>query len=156
MTKKSGFTLLEVVVVLAVISILAVVGAPSVFSWRENVELQGNARIFAADLQMAKMQAVKYNGSVAVNFKHNGYRIFVDDGSGGGVAGDYLLNGMEPVILDRKISEAVMYRHNFSANRMRFSGFGGNKSGTATFSHINGKQIVVVVSVLGRVRIATS
>ena len=148
-----GFTLIEMLTVLSIVAVLGVCSIPAVFSWKARVTLQGDARMFAADLQKVKMQAIKLNCPVVIEFSENGYRIFEDSGEGGGKRGDWKQTGTETTLGEKSFSKGTVFRHNFSGKRLRFSGTGGNKVGTAVFEGNNGKQVQVVLSVLGRVRI---
>jgi Tfp pilus assembly protein FimT len=153
MQNAKGISLLELVTVIGILGVLSALAVPSVFAWRTSTLLLGNARMFAADLQKAKVNAIKFNSPVVILLCDKGYTVFIDDGSGGAKAGDWKQSGQEVLIGDRLFAEGIAFKHNFSANRLRFSGSGGNKTGTAIFIGKNGKQLKVVLSVLGRVRI---
>lgn len=68
----AGFTLIELMVTVAVIGILAVVGLPAM-NWMINAgRLQGQASDISAALQMARSEAVRRNASVTVCGSSNG------------------------------------------------------------------------------------
>jgi hypothetical protein len=60
-----------------------------------------------ADMEMAKIRAIRENTFVAVQFAADKYRIFCDNGSGGGVAGDWIQNGSERLVIDRPLPAGV-------------------------------------------------
>ena len=153
MTEEKGFTLYELVVCIGIIALLSALSIPFVLNWKTNAALQGNARMFAADLQKVKSNAIKLNCPVVILFSDSGYRVFEDNGAGGAKQGDWKQSGQEPTVGEKRFSKGVIFDHNFSAHRLRFSGSGGNKVGTAVFTGGNGRQVQVVLSVLGRVRI---
>lgn len=64
----SGFTLVEVITVLVIISILAVFAAPEVINWRPKMRLKSAADTLAENLQRAKMHAIKNNVRVVFTF----------------------------------------------------------------------------------------
>lgn len=66
--RGSGFTLIELMVVIAVVSILLTVGVPSFASLIERQQLSGAAQTFASDLRRAKSDAIAKGsgGSVTV------------------------------------------------------------------------------------------
>jgi prepilin-type N-terminal cleavage/methylation domain-containing protein len=66
--KSSGFSLIELVVVIGIISILAGIGYPMLSQWIPNYRLKGAVQILYADLQKAKLHAVKANRDVTFNF----------------------------------------------------------------------------------------
>jgi len=76
-----GFSMLEVMVTLAVIAITATIAAPSIMDMAPSMALKSAARDLYAKLQEAKMRAIKENKSVSVRF--NGAYYFIDlDGDG--------------------------------------------------------------------------
>ena len=57
--KRPGFTLLEVIIVIAIIGILAVATMPNILSASHTRALESTARLIQSNLQWAKLQAVK-------------------------------------------------------------------------------------------------
>ena len=78
MKKSRGFSILELLVVLAVIAVVSAIVTPSFISWRNNAKMRGAVDNLMGDLEMAKIRAVKENNFVAVMFNPTGYRVFVD------------------------------------------------------------------------------
>lgn len=76
-----GFTLLEVVVVLAIVAILAGVGTFSVVNYRPAYRLREAARELASTIQNARFEAIQRNASCAVSYNVPGtsYLSFVDN-----------------------------------------------------------------------------
>ncbi len=66
MQKARGFTLLEVVVVLAVIAILTSLAAPSFTSLIQSNAVSSNVNAFMADLRFARSEAIRRGGSVVM------------------------------------------------------------------------------------------
>lgn len=82
MKKNSGITLIELMVAIAILAIIAAVAIPNLISWKSGTNLRGSANNLRADLNMAKMMAVRENALVVANFFGNRYEIFVDNGAG--------------------------------------------------------------------------
>lgn len=80
--KSQGFSLMELIVVLALISILAAIATPLVLNWLPNMQLKGAARELFTTLHKAKMGAIKENQNWAVVFDviNNEYRLVSDWG----------------------------------------------------------------------------
>jgi type IV fimbrial biogenesis protein FimT len=68
MKKKSGFTVVELLVVLAVFSIFAAISVPNFMSWIPKYRLKSAARDLYSNLQLAKMTAVKSNQDCSVTY----------------------------------------------------------------------------------------
>jgi type IV fimbrial biogenesis protein FimT len=75
MCKYSGFTIIELMVVIAIVAILAAVAGPS---WTESMarrSLEGVANELSADLQYAKSQAASINSNVSLTTSLHGYTV---------------------------------------------------------------------------------
>ena len=68
MRKQDGFTIIELIVVIAVIGIIAAIAVPDFMSYLPDARLKSAARDVYSNLQMAKMGAIKSNSSWAVVF----------------------------------------------------------------------------------------
>ena len=78
----SGFTLVEIMIVLVILSVMAFFVAPEVMNWRPNMRLTDAAQDIYANMQNAKVAAIQKNQNVAITFTVPGsYEIFVDDGA---------------------------------------------------------------------------
>jgi general secretion pathway protein H len=69
-----GFTLIELVVVLAIMALVFVVAAPQMGSFLPRTELKSGARQLAAGLREARSRAIRSNGDVVFSVDVNGRR----------------------------------------------------------------------------------
>ncbi len=78
-----GFTLIEMLVVVAMGGILAAAAVPSMLNYVQSKTLDGAARVIWGDLQTARIEAVKTNQSVTVDFSNpTAYSFSYTDPSG--------------------------------------------------------------------------
>ena len=122
-----GFSVVELMVAIAVVAILAGLATPALVTWKQNHQLNGAAANLAADLEQAKMRAIRENSFVAVVFTAGGYTIFVDNGAGGGDPGDWVRSGDESLVQQRNLPPGVQLRMDdltLANGRVRFNGRG--------------------------------
>ncbi len=108
--RKAGFTIVELVIVIAMLGILAGIGSPALMEAYRNFKLRGEVRDLYSALQNARLVAIKENESVVIQFSPQAYTtdggvgsyyIFVDNGDGaGGVADNDVRDGTEEVLAD--------------------------------------------------------
>jgi len=89
MRKDSGFSLMEVMTVIAIIGVIAAIAVPLMIGSRGGANLRGAVQNLKGDMQLAKMKAVQESGSVAVLFSENDYQVVI-------VGGDTLRNRKLP------------------------------------------------------------
>jgi type IV fimbrial biogenesis protein FimT len=92
---KSGFTMIEMMVVLGIVSIVAAIAIPNIIAWLPDYRLRSSTRDIVSCLQETKMRAIRENANAIVIFTSNGYESFVDDGAGGGTSGNKIKDGGE-------------------------------------------------------------
>jgi len=68
MRKRSGFTVIELIVVIAVLGILTAVGVPNFLSWLPKYRLKSAARDLYSNMQLVKLSAIKNNADWAIVF----------------------------------------------------------------------------------------
>lgn len=69
---KKGFTLIEVLIVVAIMGVLVAIAAPSMFSILEGRKLKGAAENLQVDLIFIKTEAIKRNAKARIQFKFDG------------------------------------------------------------------------------------
>ncbi len=80
---QKGFTLVEVIVVVALIGILAAIAVPSFLSWLPNMRLKAATRDLYSNMQKIRMEAIKTNNRMAIVFDtaNNQYLLCSDAGA---------------------------------------------------------------------------
>ena len=152
--QKEGFTIFELLVVIAVIAVVSAIVTPQIIGWRNSAKLRGAVGNLKGDLEMAKTNAIKENNYVAVSFADNGYAVFVD------LSNDRALDDGEPVLRNRALPAGVAFDRlhpdwTFPSNVTGFNSRGTADNGTVVLINTKGEQKNVVISTLGRIRVET-
>jgi prepilin-type N-terminal cleavage/methylation domain-containing protein len=123
MRSKSGFTVIELLIVVAILAILASIALPNILAPSNRAKLRGTISNLRGDLQTAKMMAIRENAFVVVNMQATGYEVFVDNGAGGN-AGNWVRDADERLLASRLMEPGVtidLAATNLSDDRTRFN-----------------------------------
>jgi type IV fimbrial biogenesis protein FimT len=95
-----GFSLVEVIIVMAIIGIVSAIAIPSISTWSSNSRLKSASNELASTLQLARLTAIgnAANCVLSYNSGTKNYSVFIDNGAGGGTAGNGVRDGAEPII----------------------------------------------------------
>ena len=153
MKNQAGISLVELITTVAVLAIVSMVSYPALGSWKTKEKMRAEIREMVGSLMKAKVEAIKVNKFVVVQFSDDGYSAFVDDGANGGTAKDWICQPGEREFVRHKNIDKLKLSTNFSSDRMRFKGRVGIKAGSITFSREEKPFAKVVLSLTGRVRV---
>jgi len=147
MKKSAGFSIFELLIVIAVIAVVSAIVTPNIISWRNNAKLRGAADNLKGDLQMSKARAVRERTPVTVTFTATNYQVTYTD-----------KNGNVQTVRNRKLPAGVrvdLDNTGFGAmgDKTEFNGRGIPVAGSARLVNTKGAQKSIVVSTLGRIRI---
>ena len=83
-TGQAGFTLVEIIMVVAILGIIATIGTTSLMNYLPNMRLKSATRDIFSAMMQAKVEAIKRgeNATILFNFAGNSYTMFLDRGSG--------------------------------------------------------------------------
>ena len=86
MRNDSGFTMVEIIIVVAVLSVITAIAGFGYLTLRPSLQLSGAARKVAGDLMSARMKAVTQNNEFKVFFLNDREYRILDDNDNDGVA----------------------------------------------------------------------
>jgi len=161
MRKDSGFTLIELMVTIAIIAVITAITIPNIISWLPNHRLGTASRDILSVLQQVRLKAVKENADVAIQFApgNDDYTAFLDNGAGGGTSGDGVQNGTERTLKNKAMPVGIDLQSTTftaTADRISFNGRGlPNPSfgGRVIIQNSNGTIREIGVSQAGNSRI---
>ncbi|MGD9121667.1 MAG: GspH/FimT family pseudopilin, partial [Desulfobacterales bacterium] len=80
MRNARGFTLMELMVTIAIVAILATIAVPNYIAWLPKRNLRSSAIDVQSAIQLAKMTAIRENTSVSLRFNtgSENYQAFID------------------------------------------------------------------------------
>lgn len=147
MKKSAGFSLFELLVVLAIIAVATAIVTPGILSWRSNAKLSGAAGNLKNDLELSKTRAVRERSPVTVTFLATQYQVTFTD-----------KDGIRHTLRNRKLPAGIhidLDSTDFTTmgDKTMFNGRGLPQAGSAVLVSTNGQQKRIIVSPLGRIRI---
>ncbi len=100
--ERAGFSVVEILVWLAIVALVASIGLPRVFEWASGLRVELAAGEMAGVLHQARLYSARHNAKVAVKFRtqangvvtHALYR----DGDGDGVRNADISAGVDPEV----------------------------------------------------------
>lgn len=165
---ERGFTATEIIVVLVILGILGAIGIPNFIKMKPNFQLKAAARELYGNMQKARMEAVKRNTNVGISFttvafpaEGGGYTIFVDDGAGGGTAGNAVQDGTEEILTTMTMPmKCSLSSASFLGNpRTGYTPEGlplGNRTGTVQLRNNQSRWYQITLANSGHVRLQIS
>lgn len=152
MSRDKGFTLVELMITIAIFAVLAGIITPSFLQWRDRTKVRGDATNLRATFEAAKLRAIKHNTNAVVTFPDTtSYQAYIDTNQ------NNVRDAGETIISNTTLSPGVRITGNtFVGNDMAFNprgmANGPSSTGTITLTSPGGNRYSVVVSSFGRVR----
>ncbi len=148
--KNSGFTLVEALIVIALIAVVSALAAPSIIKWRRAARLRGAVENLKGDLELAKLKAIQESGTVSVIFSADRYQVFVDNNK------DWSPDTTESMLRQRSLPPGVsidLDQTSFGSmdDQTRFYARGTSVNGSVYLVNKDGNQKKITVSELGRI-----
>ena len=178
MMRKNGFTMLELVVIIAIFMILVLVAIPGFSRWLPNYRFRAATRDLFSNFQHAKLTAIKRHRTCAITFNQDiggtiyDYVVYVDTGNDLELdAGDEVLTNVlfseryEGVIFDTSkgggdgIDDTIINNDDgnptfgFLSNGFGIDNNGDPADGSIYLTNATGRQREVAVSSAGNISI---
>ena len=163
---SQGFTLAEMIIVMAIIFIVSAVAIPNILLWREKAQLSQAARDVYSEFQRAKIRAAQENSYCSILFDSAKFLVFVDANK------NIVYDGGEEVIKTKNWSDYAGVILNtsqgggdgltfsnpgngiaFSSTGIPINNLGGLGMGSVFLINGRGDTASIVVSAAGSVRI---
>ena len=148
--RERGFTITELMVVVAIMGVLTAAATPSLLRWLTSIRMESATQEIASTLQLARVKAITQNTSIRINFDTaaNTYQIQQRDSAN--------LTTWNNVEKAKKLPLGVTFV-SITGNPITFqSGRGSTpvgNNGTVTLKNTQGKTTDVVVAQTGRVSV---
>lgn len=160
MKKQEGFTIMELMVVLAITAIIMAIAIPNMVSWRQSQQFSRATRQVYSDMQKARMSAISSNTFAFVQFDvaNNAYLAWRD--VPGGAAGA-LDPGTDVIVQQGDMPPGIIIaRVTFPGATACFSPMGLGRttggalnSGSVFLQNQAGEQRSIVMDTAGRTKI---
>lgn len=152
MKNQSAFSIMELMITIAIIAIVSAISIPNYISWRDNYKLGSASRDIMSIFQNAKIRAVKDNANVEVIFNLGAgtYFAFVDN-----VAINGVFDAGETTFSNNQMPAGVSITAcTFAGNQTGFAGNGlPSNLGSVTLTNQQGRTSQIFLSIAGNVRI---
>lgn len=152
--RNTGFTLIEFMVVAAIIAIIAGIGIPAFSHWLPNYRLKSAATDIFSNMQLAKMEAVKSNADFSIIFTPNPPKYTFSNGKTVNLS-DYddsgnIIWGADKDIYGAPLSDPIVYG---TDDKLKFNARGTCESGTVYIRNQYGNAYAIGTLSSGVIRL---
>jgi len=91
-SNQYGFTLLEVIIVMAIMGIMAAIAVPAFSDWRSKQAVRSASQALLSSMKQARVLAVAENRNVSISFTSNSYTYDADTSGSCGICKNEVVN----------------------------------------------------------------
>ena len=151
MRNSSGFTLLELMVAIAIFTIVAAVAIPNYLGWLPKRHLQSSAVDVQGAIVLAKLTAIRENSDVVLTFDpaNERYLVFIDTDEDGSQDGGERTVRNQGMSTDIDLNNTTIPGHKLTFNSRGLA----DNSGDITLINKHGENRTINVTITGMSRI---
>ena len=156
----SGFTLLEFLVTMTVIGIMITIGIPSFLNIITKHQLKGATETIYADLQLARMEAIKRNRNISLSFQITDtpgwcYAMHDDSDCDCNIENSCKIEGISSMVTHGNDFDDVTLKTNFKKNSTSFNPIRGTSNSGSIILTLKQISSKLIVSSRGRIRVCS-
>jgi prepilin-type N-terminal cleavage/methylation domain-containing protein len=160
--RQLGFSLIELMIIIAILGTLSAIAIPNIISYRENARLKAGANEMLALFRKAQVNAVKRHYNTVIDFNTAGVvTVYLDNGAGA-LANNSTQDAGEPTIDEYTVpvgcslpSAKITFTGNITGFTQRGLPIGLNTGTVEVHSNSSSSNVAyeIVLSIAGRTRI---
>jgi Tfp pilus assembly protein FimT len=144
-----AFSIFEVLIVVAILSLAGAIAIPHLLSWRSNMRLINAVQELRANLEAAKALAAKENTTITLQFEpaSGQYRMTFRD------VDDAVVSIKTEQLPPEVRIDSTHPGYTLTGHKVSFNSRGGADNGTIVLSNSNGKSKKISVSIIGKIEV---
>jgi len=143
---RQGITVIELMIVLAIIAIMGILMAPAIGEWAENYRIRQGARDIVSTLQLARMRAISTCREYKVVFDVTNETCQLQQGNLPTNSTSWEDEG-GAVSMSRGVN---INSTNFPSDTVQFNPNGSSSNGRIEIANVRGKQYRIMLTRVGR------